>query len=113
MSTVSTHVLDTAMGRPAAEVCVTLEQRNGDGWERLAAGVTDNDGRVAQLLGAGEELVPGAYRLRFATGAYYELTQTPCFYPTVDIVFAIDAAGDHYHVPLLLSPFGFSTYRGS
>lgn len=113
MSTVSTHVLDTAIGRPAADVRLTLEQRNADGWERLAATVTDSDGRVAHLLGQGEELAPGTYRLRFATGAYYELTQTPCFYPTVDIVFAIDASGDHYHVPLLLSPFGFSTYRGS
>ncbi len=113
MSTVSTHVLDTAIGGPAADIRVALYRRQEDGWEHLVTNTTDSDGRAAGLLQDGEELAPGTYRLRFATGAYYASKGTPCFYPRVDIVFAIEARNDHYHVPLLLSPFGFSTYRGS
>ncbi len=113
MSTVSTHVLDTALGGPAADVRVALYQRQADGWERLATSITDGDGRAGSFQQQGEELAPGTYRLRFATGAYYESHGTACFYPRVDIVFAIEALNEHYHVPLLLSPFGFSTYRGS
>ncbi len=112
MSTVSTHVLDTSLGGPATNVQVALFRRHADNWEQLATGATDSDGRAAGLLDQGEQLAPGTYRLRFATGAYYEARSTPCFYPQVDVVFTITEGDDHYHVPLLLSPFGFSTYRG-
>ncbi|GAA1544748.1 hydroxyisourate hydrolase [Nocardioides humi] len=102
MSTLSTHVLDTAAGRPAAGVPVRLETRAG---EPLGEGVTDADGRVAAL---GPELGEGDYVLRFDTASY-----ATGFYPEVVVVFTIADAGQHHHVPLLLSPYGYSTYRGS
>lgn len=102
MSTLSTHVLDTARGRPAAGLHITLETRAG---ERLDAGETDADGRVGSL---GGELGPGDYVLRFDTGGY-----VAGFYPEVVVVFTIADPDQHYHVPLLLSPYGYSTYRGS
>ncbi len=101
MATLSTHVLDTAVGRPAAAVPVRLESRSG---EPLDSGVTDADGRVGSL---GGELSLGEYVLRFDTAAY-----VAGFYPEVVVVFAI-ADERHHHVPLLLSPYGYSTYRGS
>ena len=100
MATLSTHVLDTAAGRPAAGVDVVLESADG---AVLASGTTDADGRVGAL---GEDLAPGVHRLRFATAAH-----SP-FYPEVVVAFVV-GDDDHYHVPLLLSPFGYSTYRGS
>ncbi|GAA3661822.1 hydroxyisourate hydrolase [Nocardioides ginsengisoli] len=102
MSTVSTHVLDTATGRPAAGIAVRLETRSG---ALLGDGVTDADGRIAAL--APERLGAGDYVLRFATAAYVS-----GFYPEVVIVFTVADDG-HHHVPLLLSPYGYSTYRGS
>ena len=113
MSTVSTHVLDTSLGGPAVDVHVALYRQGPNAWEQLSTSVTDVDGRAASLLQRDEQLTPGTYRLRFATGAYSEARRTMCFYPRVDVVFTIEAPDEHYHVPLLLSPFGFSTYRGS
>ena len=101
MATLSTHVLDTAAGRPAAGVGVRLETREGD---VLDQGVTDGDGRIGSL---GGELALGAYVLRFDTAAYLS-----GFYPEVVVVFTV-ADDRHHHVPLLLSPYGYSTYRGS
>ena len=101
MATLSTHVLDTATGRPAAGIAVRLEARDGD---VLDQGRTDDDGRIASL---GGELALGAYVLRFDTGAYVS-----GFYPEVVVVFTV-ADDRHHHVPLLLSPYGYSTYRGS
>lgn len=103
MSTLSTHVLDTAAGRPAVGVRVTLETRAGD---PLGEGVTDRDGRVAAL--GPDRLDVGDYVLRFDTATYAE-----GFYPEVVIVFTVADAEEHYHVPLLLSPYGYTTYRGS
>jgi 5-hydroxyisourate hydrolase len=103
VSTLSTHVLDTAVGRPAAGIRVTLESRAGD---QLGAGVTNADGRASEL--GPQELEPGDYVLRFDTAEYVE-----GFYPEVVVVFTVDDADQHYHVPLLLSPYGYSTYRGS
>jgi 5-hydroxyisourate hydrolase len=103
-ATLSTHVLDTAAGRPAAGVAVRLESRDGDVLDR---GVTDDDGRVGSL---GRELGLGGYVLRFDTGAYW--SSGSGFFPEVVIVFTI-ADDRHHHVPLLLSPYGYSTYRGS
>jgi 5-hydroxyisourate hydrolase len=102
----STHVLDTAAGRPAAEVPVRLEARHPDGWQPVADGRTNADGRVAGWTIHDE----GVYRLVFDTGAYHG---PDAFYPEVVVAFRITDPGEHYHVPLLLSPFGYSTYRGS
>lgn len=104
MTTLSTHVLDIANGAPATGMRVHLSRAAEDGWERLGEHVTDGDGRVA---GFGD-LSPGRHRLAFETGEYGNT-----FYPFVAVVFEIDEGQDHYHVPLLLGPFGYSTYRGS
>lgn len=103
MSTISTHVLDTAAGRPAAGVPIRLETAAGD---LLGSGVTDADGRVRGLVDA---LGPGTYRMVFDTAAY----DPDGFYPEVAVLFTVRATDEHYHVPLLLSPYGYSTYRGS
>ncbi len=108
MGTLSTHVLDTSRGLPAAGVPVTLE--TGDGRE-LGSATTDADGRVGSI---GPDLLDrGVYRLRFDTAAYFAATGAAGFYPDVTISFTIADAQQHYHVPLLLNPFGYSTYRGS
>ena len=111
-SPVTTHVLDTSRGRPAAGVAVHLARRAGDAWTSLARGVTDADGRVGDLLPPGS-LEAGTYQITFATGAYFEELGVAGFYPSVSIDFTVAATDEHYHVPLLLNPFGFSTYRGS
>jgi 5-hydroxyisourate hydrolase len=111
MSTLSTHVLDAASGRPAAGVRVALDRRDGDAWVPLGGGVTDDDGRVRDL--APEGLGPGVHRLVFATGEWFAASGRTGFYPEVPVVFEITDSDGHYHVPLLLSPFAFSTYRGS
>lgn len=114
MSTISTHVLDTALGRPAAGVQVILEQVSAMGvGVSLGVGETDADGRLRELLPAGERLAAGDYRLRFDTGAYFAALGTETFYPSVVVEFRIVGPTAHYHVPLLVSPFGYSTYRGS
>lgn len=113
MSPITSHILDTSLGRPAAEVCVTLERRDAFGaWQFLARAASNDDGRVAGLLAEGA-LNPGRHRLTFDTGAYFESQKVEHFYPVVTIEFEIIRADEHYHVPLLLSPFGYSTYRGS
>jgi 5-hydroxyisourate hydrolase len=111
MSTLSTHVLDAVSGRPAAGVRVALARRDGDGWEALGEAVTDEDGRVRDLAPGG--LGAGVHRLVFATGEYFAATGQTGFYPEVPVVFEVTDSGRHHHVPLLLSPFAFSTYRGS
>jgi 5-hydroxyisourate hydrolase len=108
VGTLSTHVLDTSLGRPAAGVSVTL---SGDDGRLLGTATTDGDGRVATI---GPKLLQaGTYRLRFDTAGYFLAGGTPGFYPEVTIAFTIADAEQHYHVPLLLNPFGYSTYRGS
>ncbi|UZX04850.1 hydroxyisourate hydrolase [Arthrobacter sp. CDRTa11] len=109
-SHVTTHVLDTGAGRPAAGVAVVLYQHDGGGWQELARSATDADGRAKDL--GPESLAAGRYRLNFATGDYYAGLGTATFFPEVDLVFEVTGA-EHYHVPLLLSPFAYSTYRGS
>lgn len=110
-SFITTHVLDAAAGRPAAGIAVTLEQRTSGGWSQIAAGTTDADGRISDL--GPDQLPSGAYRATFATSDYFAATNTPTFYPEVSVTFQIDEAQQHYHVPVLLSPFAYSTYRGS
>ena len=124
MSSVSTHVLDSALGRPAAGVPVRLEylgsggpaSGNGaaaanGGPSQVAAAVTDGDGRVGELGPPG--LQPGTYRVIFDTAAYFARSGQRAFYPEVAVSFLIEPAGGHYHVPLVLSPFAYATYRGS
>ncbi len=110
MSQITTHVLDTALGRPAAGVPVTLEHRGSGTWAVLDQTVTDADGRVGQL--GAESLEPGDYRLTFDTAKYFTATGQAGFFPEVTLVFTVVDAS-HHHVPLLLSPFAFSSYRGS
>ena len=112
MSGLSTHVLDTAVGRPAAGIAVRLEVREGEDWRELASCATNADGRVAPLLPAGTALAAATYRLTFDVAAYLA-ARGAGFYPYVTIVFTVRDAAQHHHVPLLLSPFGYSTYRGS
>lgn len=114
MSHVTTHVLDAAVGRPAAGVVLQLQSSPGTGettWRPVAAGVTDADGRVGDL--GPDVLEPGSYRIVFDTGAYFAAQGTRTFYPQVTLEFTLDDPFAHYHVPLLLSPFAYSTYRGS
>jgi 5-hydroxyisourate hydrolase len=113
MSPITTHVLDVSIGKPAAGVSAELELQDGVAWKPIGKGVTNSDGRIKDLLPDNHALKSGRYRLTFQTGAYFQATSTPGFYPEVAIVFEIRAPGEHYHVPLLLSPFGYSTYRGS
>ncbi|MDR7251666.1 5-hydroxyisourate hydrolase [Nocardioides sp. BE266] len=106
MASLSTHVLDTSTGRPAAGVGITLESADGS---VLAEGVTDADGRIGELAA---DLVAEDHVLRFDTGSWFAAQGTTAFYPEVVVTFAV-GGDEHYHVPLLLNPFGYSTYRGS
>ena len=104
---ITTHVLDVAQGRPASGIPVALERREGESWRKLGEGKTDQDGRLRTLLPKGHALEAGTYRLKFDTSA------RSAFFPEVTVLFEVAEAGGHHHVPLLLSPFGYSTYRGS
>jgi 5-hydroxyisourate hydrolase len=112
MSQITTHVLDTSMGQPAANVTAILEFQTGGSWKQLGEGRTDVDGRLKGMLGPGK-LEVGTYCLTFATGEYFAGRKLESLYPHVSIVFEVSDAEQHYHIPLLLSPFGYSTYRGS
>jgi 5-hydroxyisourate hydrolase len=110
--TVSTHVLDAVRGTPAQGVRLVLERLVGPEGSQVGAGTTDADGRCPALT-EGLQLTAGTYRMRFETGEWFARTATPAFYPVVEIVFEITDATRHHHVPLLLSPFAYSTYRGT
>jgi 5-hydroxyisourate hydrolase len=103
MAGITTHILDTSKGSPASGVPVSLEVERAGGWETVGRGITDADGRLRTLT-EGKALEKATYRLRFETGG---------FFPEVTITFRVDTPGEHYHVPLLLSPYGYTTYRGS
>lgn len=113
MATLSTHILDTSIGLPAPNVRVVCEHATGTQWRMLAEGITDSDGRVKGLEGGGTLITDQRYRLIFYTAPYFEARQVSTFYPKVCVEFVVGGDRDHYHVPLLLNPFGFSTYRGS
>ena len=114
MANLSTHVLDTSRGQPAAGITISLERLNaGEGWTPLAEAATDDDGRVKQFVLAEPNLGPGTYRLVFSVEKYFKKLNQQTFYPEVSVVFLIEPGAEHYHVPLLISPFGYSTYRGS
>lgn len=112
MSNITTHILDTSRGKPAGGVLVVLEIRDRDVFKELGRGKTDDDGRLKTLLSGGA-LERGVHRLTFYVAEYYWRYNIETFYPEVSVVFDIKDAAQHYHVPLLLSPFGYSTYRGS
>lgn len=111
---ISTHVLDTASGRPAAGVGVILEKQGAGGdMQMVSRARTDQDGRVRELVPGAVDLETGTYRLTFETGAYFESLELEGFYPRVAVLFSVREPSQHHHVPLLLSPYGYSTYRGS
>lgn len=113
MSAITTHILDISTGFPARQVSVMLERQTLAGWEIVGKGVTDEDGRLRDLLGSDTQLPTGNYRLTFDTENYFARQHIEGFYPQVTVAFTVREADAHYHVPLLLSPFGYSTYRGS
>ena len=114
VSPITTHALDTASGLPASGLDILLQKRNGDAWTDLTTGTTNGDGRLPGLLKVGDARYgPGVYRMTFNTGKYFADRNLETFYPTVKVVFEIKDPALHYHVPLLVSPFGYSTYRGS
>ena len=114
MSAITTHVLDIASGHPAPGVDVTLERRNaGNAWEVVGRGATDQDGRLRALMPESHPATPGTYRLTFDTGSYFGSRGIRSFYPQVAVTFEIVQGEAHSHVPLLVSPYGYSTYRGS
>jgi 5-hydroxyisourate hydrolase/2-oxo-4-hydroxy-4-carboxy-5-ureidoimidazoline decarboxylase len=112
MSQITTHVLDTSAGKPGKDISIRLMHKTDDIWESIAQGVTNNDGRIADLIPPGKTLTPGTYKMVFETGGYYAVKKIKTFYPVVEIQFLI-SDDSHYHVPLLINPFGYSTYRGS
>lgn len=113
MSAVTTHVLDIAHGVPARGVGVEIEEKRGSGWVLLGSGKTDSDGRLRDLLADNSPLHEGVYRLRFFTGDYFSRLGIAALHPLVEIVFNAKNEGEHCHIPLLVSPHAYSTYRGS
>ena len=114
MSQISTHVLDTAKGKPASGVPVRLERQKPSGkWVLIASAQTDQDGRCSQLLPEGATLTPGVYRLTFDTSRYFAACGVEGFYPVVEVTFHVRDGESQFHIPLLLSPHGYTTYRGS
>jgi 5-hydroxyisourate hydrolase len=114
MKRISTHVLDMVHGKPAKDVPVRLEKQNASGdWQLLTSACTDQDGRCLQLLPEEEDLSVGACRLIFDTGSYYALQKIEALYPVVEVTFQVRDGESHFHIPLLLSPNGYTTYRGS
>ncbi len=110
-SRITTHILDTAAGRPASGVTVRLAARESDGWHEIGSGVTDDDGRIINL--GPTDLAPGEYRIEVDAGAYHRHQQVDAFFSQLCVGFVIRDSSSHYHVPLLLSPFAVSVYRGS
>ena len=108
---ITTHVLDTSRGKPAATVGIKLEMRRDEKWEEVGRGETDADGRCKTLTP--ENMQPGMYRLCFDVGSYFRERHTETFFPETVVIFTVADVTAHYHVPLLVSPFGYSTYRGS
>ncbi len=112
MSQITTHVLDTTIGKPGEGIHIELQEQQNNMWQTIAEGTTNADGRIADLLEKDEVLAPATYRMVFHTGKYFESNKQKVFYPVVHIHFqTVDQS--HYHIPLLLNPFGYSTYRGS
>ncbi|MBL0217444.1 MAG: hydroxyisourate hydrolase [Myxococcales bacterium] len=109
---ITTHVLDTSLGKPGAGIAIELERDDNGTWHLIGGGITDADGRLKTLTPPGP-VMPAQYRIRFQTGQYFAAQLVTGFFPVVEIQFTVVDGAAHYHVPLLLSPFAFSTYRGS
>jgi 5-hydroxyisourate hydrolase len=109
MSAITTHILDTSLGRPAKNVAVELSFSG----KVIASGTTNDDGRISDLLAEDHKFKTGTYQLNFKIGRYFTSMGIDCFYPEATIIFEVKDSSQHYHVPLLLNPFGYSTYRGS
>ena len=112
MSQLTTHILDTTKGKPAEGVSIVLFQQSNENWKQLTMASTNADGRIPNLLNKEVILEPGTYKLKFETKEYFAKQGIQSFYPFVEITFTITGS-EHYHIPLLLNPFGYSTYRGS
>jgi len=112
MSQVTTHILDTSIGKPASGVAIHFQKPTKNGWENIASGITNQDGRISDLISNDEKLHPGVYSMLFDVDEYFTKNQVKSFYPSIRIEFEI-FDNSHYHIPLLLNPFGYSTYRGS
>ncbi|EPL10017.1 transthyretin family protein [Pseudomonas sp. CF161] len=106
-------MLNLENGLPSPGVKVTLEQQVGHDWKPLAEGTTNEQGRIAELFPAGQALTAGEYRVVFKTGEYFKQARRETFFPEIPVIFEVKQTDQHYHIPLLLSPYGFSTYRGS
>lgn len=113
MSQITTHILDTTRGKPATNVPITLFIQVDNDWQEISTGLTNADGRIGDLISSNIVLEAGVYRMNFDTKSYFKANGEQGFYPFVDIVFEIDDSGNHYHIPLLLTAYGYSTYRGS
>jgi len=113
MTLITTHVLDTVSGHPARDMEIRLSRLENGEWVKVGSARTDNEGRCLDLCPEGKSLAGGSYCMHFSTETYSVTNNHPVFYPYIDIVFNVDADDGHYHIPLLLSPFGYSTYRGS
>lgn len=111
MSHISTHILDTSLGKPAAEVTIRLEKQTDAGWVLVNETQTNVDGRIASM--AAEPLAPGRYRLTAEIGQWFAHTERETLYPVAQIDVTLPASGEHYHLPFLIAPWGWSTYRGS
>ncbi|WNW13914.1 hydroxyisourate hydrolase [Pseudomonas sp. DTU_2021_1001937_2_SI_NGA_ILE_001] len=109
----SVHVLNLQDGLPSAAVNVTLEKQTGQNWQLLNQGVTNQQGRIPALYPEGKALEKGTYRVTFKTGEWFQQHHTQTFFPEVPVIFEVDGSVPHYHIPLLLSPYGYSTYRGN
>lgn len=112
MSQITTHILDTTKGKPAAGVNIILYKNGSSDFTEVARGITNTDGRIPDLLAKDAILEKGIYKMHFDVKSYFDKDNISAFYPFVEIVFVVNSS-DHYHVPLLLNPFGYSTYRGS
>ncbi len=113
MTQITSHVLDTSAGRPASGILISLQQQSGNDWIMLGSVETNDDGRVSDFTGSQDVLPGGIYKLTFYLDDYFRQSGTSSFYPYAEVVFEIEGDGQHYHVPLLLNPYGYSTYRGS
>jgi 5-hydroxyisourate hydrolase len=113
MSAITTHILDTSRGRPASGVAVKLDFLDQGEWKQVGEGRTDDDGRIKDLISGDFTFTAGQYRIEFVVSDYFDRHGVDSFYPYVKIVFLVKEADSHYHVPLLLNPYGYSTYRGS
>ena len=112
MNLITSHILDTSSGKPAVGITTILFHGENDEWTEIGRGASNSDGRVTGLLNEKVKLIEGIYKLRFETKDYFDKDRISTFYPYVEIIFDIQST-EHYHIPLLLSPFGYSTYRGS